>query len=167
MYLKVCNVFAPKSFAASSRAISNPYNLEFITNTTNGMQNTAWPIITVNNDLLIFKDEKKDKSEIPNKIPGIDIGMSTIKDMRFLALNLYRIKAKEARTPTRTDTVAVTDATYTLFFTDEIKSSFSKSFTYHLKVKPANGNTPAVELLNEKIIMIITGTTKYNISNTL
>jgi hypothetical protein len=113
------------------------------------MQNNAWLIVTVNNDLSIFKDEKKDKSEMPNKIPGNDIGISTIKDMRFLALNLCRIKANEARTPIRADIIAVAKATYTLFSIDEVKSLFSKNFIYHLKVKPANGNTPAVESLNE------------------
>jgi hypothetical protein len=102
-YLKVCSVVAPRSLAASSTAISNPDNREFMTRTAKGIQKMQCPKITVNSDLLKSMAAKNDSSEMPRIIAGSVIGMRTEKDTIFLNLKLYLVRAKEARVPITTD----------------------------------------------------------------
>jgi len=139
-YLNVCNVVAPRSFAASSTETSKPDSREFITKTAKGMQNMQCPKITVKRDLLKSMAAKNDKREIPRIMAGSVIGMRTEKDMMFLNLKLYRVRANDARVPMITEIVETASATYRLYLSESKKLLSCTTSLYHLVVNPSRGN---------------------------
>lgn len=111
IYLNVCSVVAPRSFAASSTETSKPDSREFMTRTTKGIQNMQCPKITVKSDLLKSIAAKNDRSEMPRIMAGRVIGMRTEKDTKFLNLKLYLVSAKDAMVPMATEIADTPSAT--------------------------------------------------------
>jgi len=80
-------------------------------NTAKGMQKMQCPKMTVNSDLLKSMAEKNDRSEMPRITAGRVIGTMTKKDIKFLDLKLYRVRANEARVPRMTEITETPSAT--------------------------------------------------------